>query len=167
MWLKWCSFRIHFYPVCERVLKSRLPCWPLYSQQVSHQRWISGIHCTLVTKHASEGSILALKPSGDVTRSPKQGYQWPHEKDMSSKNSKKKKSPGISFYRIHEFSRVLQPCRGHMSLEIIFHSFCTPRHCTPYEQYLSIFSSFHVLWSVNSNKLSPIQVTPAAIFQDL
>ena len=24
---------------------------------------------------------LALKPKGDVTRSPKQGYQWPHKKD--------------------------------------------------------------------------------------
>ena len=23
---------------------------------------------------------LALKPRGDVTRSPKQGYQWPHKK---------------------------------------------------------------------------------------
>ena len=34
------------------------------------------------TNHASEGSILALKPRGDVTRSPKQGYQWPHEKDL-------------------------------------------------------------------------------------
>ena len=25
---------------------------------------------------------LALKPRGDITRSPKQGYQWPHEKDL-------------------------------------------------------------------------------------
>ena len=24
---------------------------------------------------------LALKPRGDITRSPKQGYQWPHKKD--------------------------------------------------------------------------------------
>ena len=32
-------------------------------------------------KHASE-STLALKPRADVTRSPKQGYQWPHKKDM-------------------------------------------------------------------------------------
>ena len=23
---------------------------------------------------------LALKPRGDITRSPKQGYQWPHKK---------------------------------------------------------------------------------------
>ena len=63
--------------------KARLSCWPLYSQQVSHQRWILGIHCMQVTKHASERSTLALKPRGDVTRSSKQGYQWPREKDLS------------------------------------------------------------------------------------
>ena len=36
--------------------------------------------------HSSEkgykGSTLALKPRADVTRGPKQGYQWPHEKDL-------------------------------------------------------------------------------------
>ena len=25
---------------------------------------------------------LALKPRGDIIRSPKQGYQWPHKKDL-------------------------------------------------------------------------------------
>ena len=35
-----------------------------------------------VTKHTSEGSTLALKCRGDITRSPKQGYQWPHKKDL-------------------------------------------------------------------------------------
>ena len=32
-------------------------------------------------KHASE-STLALKPRADITRSLKEGYQWPHKKDM-------------------------------------------------------------------------------------
>ena len=32
-------------------------------------------------KHASEKSTLVLKPRPDVTRSPKQGHQWPHKKD--------------------------------------------------------------------------------------
>ena len=34
---------------------------------------------------------LALKPTEDVTRSPKQGYQWPHKKDSCppKKNFKK------------------------------------------------------------------------------
>ena len=31
-------------------------------------------------KRASEKSTLALKPRADVTRSPKQEYQWPHKK---------------------------------------------------------------------------------------
>ena len=30
-------------------------------------------------KHLSEKSTLALKPRADMTRSPKQGYQRPHE----------------------------------------------------------------------------------------
>ena len=33
-----------------------------------------------LTKHASEGSTLALKPRADVTRCPKQEYQWPYKK---------------------------------------------------------------------------------------
>ena len=40
-------------------------------------------------KYASEGSTLALKPRADVTRSPKQGYQWPHKKDMRPPKIKK------------------------------------------------------------------------------
>ena len=41
------------------------------------------------SKHASEGSTLALKPRADVTRSPKQGYQWPHKKDSCPPKIKK------------------------------------------------------------------------------
>ena len=33
---------------------------------------------------------LALKPRGDVTRNPKQGYQWPQNGHVSAKNFKKK-----------------------------------------------------------------------------
>ena len=33
-------------------------------------------------KAHKNGSTLALKLMADVTRSPKQGYQWPHEKDL-------------------------------------------------------------------------------------
>ena len=35
-----------------------------------------------VRKHTSEGSTLALKPGADVTRSPNQGYQCAHKKDL-------------------------------------------------------------------------------------
>ena len=34
---------------------------------------------------------LALKPRGDVTRSPKPGYQWPHKKDSCPPKILKKK----------------------------------------------------------------------------
>ena len=37
-----------------------------------------------MTKHAREGSTLALKPRANVTRNPKQGYQWPHKKGLMS-----------------------------------------------------------------------------------
>ena len=30
----------------------------------------------------ARGSTLALKPRADVTRNPKQGYQWPHNKGL-------------------------------------------------------------------------------------
>ena len=38
------------------------------------------------SKKACKGSTLALKPRTDATRSPKQGYQWPHEKDLCPPN---------------------------------------------------------------------------------
>ena len=38
---------------------------------------------TQARKRASEKTTLALKPRADITKtSPKQGYQWPHEKDL-------------------------------------------------------------------------------------
>ena len=41
---------------------------------------------TLVTctppPSVNKAATLALKPKGDVTRSPKQGYQWPCKKDL-------------------------------------------------------------------------------------
>ena len=61
-----------------------LPCWPLCSQQVLCQRWI--------WRDASEKSTLALKPSADVTRSPKQGYQWPHKKNLCPPKFLKRKT---------------------------------------------------------------------------
>ena len=69
----------------------QLPCWLPRDQQVLHQRWIWGICCAQTRKHASEGSILALKPRADITRSQKQGYQWPQKELLSSKKFQKKK----------------------------------------------------------------------------
>ena len=42
----------------------------------------------LIGKKAHKRSTLALKPRTDITRSPKQGYQWPHKR-TSSKDFKK------------------------------------------------------------------------------
>ena len=60
-------------------------------RQVSHRRWIWWIHCAQASKHASEGSTLALKPRAEVTRSPKKGHQWPHIKGSRPTKIYKKK----------------------------------------------------------------------------
>ena len=44
---------------------------------------------TQTRKRTSEKFTLALKPRADVTRSPKQGYQWPHKKDSYPTKLKK------------------------------------------------------------------------------
>ena len=38
---------------------------------------------------ANKAAPLALKPRGDVTRMPKQGYQWPPQKRLMSSKIKK------------------------------------------------------------------------------
>ena len=55
---------------------------------MSHRRWTCGIHCVQTRNHANKGSTLALKPVAYITRSSKQGYQWPQKEDLCpSKNS--------------------------------------------------------------------------------
>ena len=67
----------------------RLSCWLPRGQQVSHQRWISrNIYNVCLCQVQIRLPTLALKPGGDVIRSPKQGYQRPHKKDVCP--SKKK-----------------------------------------------------------------------------
>ena len=44
------------------------------------------LHLPLQKANKAEPT-LALKPRGDVTRNPKQGYQWPHKRTcVSAKN---------------------------------------------------------------------------------
>ena len=60
----------------------------------------STVHCVQVRKHTGKGSTLALKPRADITRSQKQGYQWPHKKNSChSKKFKKKKNLTFSCCR--------------------------------------------------------------------
>ena len=47
-------------------------------------------HMPLLSSNKAEPT-LALKPRGDVTGSPKQGYQWPHKKDSCPPKIFKKK----------------------------------------------------------------------------
>ena len=111
--------------------KARLPCWPLYSQQVLHQRWISRIHCMQATKHASEGSTLTLKPRGDVTRSPKQRYQWPFEKDLCPPKKFLKKTKTIaSYYWLFRDKQIWQ-IFGYLLLVIVCVNYLTkyPQSC--------------------------------------
>ena len=89
----------------------------LYSQQVSHQRWIWEVNCMHVTKHTSEGSTLALKPRGDVHKS-KTGYQWPNEKDLClPKNFKKRNSLPVFKIRTNLFTTKVS-CYGHNAEKI-------------------------------------------------
>ena len=57
---------------------------------------------TQARKHASE-STLTLKPRADITRSPKQGYQWSHKKDMCPPKILKKRKKGTCFYEYYKF----------------------------------------------------------------
>ena len=46
-----------------------------------HQKWISGkVHYIHLCNVNKAEPTLALKPRGDVTRNPKQGYQWPQNR---------------------------------------------------------------------------------------
>ena len=57
-----------------------LLCWPYTLAEVSHQRWISGnVYNICLCKVWIRLPTLALKPWGDVTRSLKQGHQWPQK----------------------------------------------------------------------------------------
>ena len=66
------------------VCRSENQSWPSRGRQVSHHRWLPGFHSMQAAKHESDGSALALKPRTDITRSPKQEYQWLHIKQQDS-----------------------------------------------------------------------------------
>ena len=69
------------------IKKAQLPCWPLYSQQVSHQRWIWGIHCVQARKHTSEGIHPGFETQGRCHQKSKIGVSVaPWKGPMSSKN---------------------------------------------------------------------------------
>ena len=78
-----CVFFMFLTPMPCRYVEemARLPCWLPRGRQVSHQRWISGnVYHVRLRQVRIRLPTLTLKPRGDVTRSPKQGYQWPHKR---------------------------------------------------------------------------------------
>ena len=95
------------YVACRE--HDRLPCWLSRGWQVSHQRWIWWIHCGQARLHASKGSTLTLKPRAGITRSPKQGNQWPHKKDMFPPKEILKKK--FSFHKLVENDKNIHMLR--------------------------------------------------------
>ena len=63
------------------------------------------LRITQARKHAKKESTLALKPRADITRSPKQGYQCPNEKDLRPRKLKKNSdvyvSEKLSVYKLY------------------------------------------------------------------
>ena len=62
-----------------------MPCNAVCQEvgNVQHQRWISGnVHYIRLHNRNKAEPTLALKPREDVTRNPKQGYQWPKNMKM-------------------------------------------------------------------------------------
>ena len=72
------------------IKKAQLPCWPLYSQQVSHQKWIWRICCVQARKHASEGIHPGFETQCRHHQKTKIRVSVaPRKELMSSKNFKK------------------------------------------------------------------------------
>ena len=143
-------FNNGLHGVCESLNDGMLelsPCAVLYilfwKQLNQKPEWLSGIQCCArriggrhttgeSEDHTSEKtckkrSTLALKLRTDLTRSPKQGYQWPHEKDLCPPKIKKKmkKKPGsmtwnwisISFaVFLNEEGQMYQSCLDNFTL---------------------------------------------------
>ena len=99
---------------------AQVPCWPPNGQQVSHQGWISGnVWHVRLNQVRIRLLIQALKPWRDITRSPKQGYQWPHEKDLCAPKIKKKSSDLAPTYWATIQNSALGPARSKIPIPFI------------------------------------------------
>ena len=86
----------------------RLGCHAdLYTVSRCHTRGESENH---TSEKACKGSTLALKPRADVTRSPKQGYQWPHKKDLCPTKIllKKKFTDYLLMFKVNSITDPIQ-----------------------------------------------------------
>ena len=76
------------------------------------------ITCTPPLSLNKAEPTLALKPRGDITRSPKQGYQWPHKKDSCPPKISKKKEPirsVVTAFVTLSIQHLLHICHGFVS----------------------------------------------------
>ena len=80
---------------------SQLPCWLPKLQQVSHQRWIWRIYSTQVTKYASKGFTLALKPKADIAEIKKKAISAPQKRCPPKLKKKKKQKISTQILRQH------------------------------------------------------------------
>ena len=70
-----------------KVLRSKTvqpPCWLPRGQQVSHQRWIWGIHCMLATKHISKRIHPGFETQGRCHQKSKTGLSMAQQKGLMS-----------------------------------------------------------------------------------
>ena len=113
------------------------------SQQVSHQRWIWGLH---KWESMQSLSTLALKSRADVTRSPKQGYHW---KGLMSSKNLKKKGPSPKSEVVHEITQLgdlfLQHMAGYDRSQMVLGSI------PPEDKFfMNLFCSSHVVDNVGN-----------------
>ena len=78
-----------------------------YEEEISSAAMVAAERLAGVAPEVNLRECVTCTPSprGDVTVSPKQGYQWPHEKECPPKNLKKKTKK--TTLRIHIFKRFI------------------------------------------------------------
>ena len=71
-------------------VQDNMECVWSFSVLVELSVWISGnVHYIRLRNANKAEPTLALKPRGDVTRNPKQGYQWPQNRTCECVRQKK------------------------------------------------------------------------------
>ena len=113
--------------------------WPPRGQQVSHQRWIWGIYCMHVRKHASKGSTLALKPRADAPEVAKTGNSSPTKWTRVLQTFFLKKKKGLFSWEILYIGRFLPNI--YISIRNVIRDVLF--HCHELQLCLRIFYRFH------------------------
>ena len=127
------------------------------------------LRITQAREYANKGSTLALKPRADVTRSPKQDYQWDQWKGfMSSKNLFKKKGShqkGPIAWRVIRQSddgnsqwSITVCVKSHLPLQYRTSVFTILSHLQPWA-VLTEPENFFIIWTEIVPDGFPLRVT--------